>query len=524
MASSEQVLTERLAQLQQAGLQSSLGHLQHGIEKEGLRVDANGHLAQTGHPRCLGSALTNSRITTDYAESLLEFITPVYGDVEPALAYLQDLHRFTYEKLADETIWLASMPPRIKGAEQIQIARYGDSNIGRMKHIYRIGLEHRYGKLMQTIAGIHYNFSLPADFWAGYQQLLGDQGSLQDFQSAQYFALIRNFRRFSWLLIYLFGASPALSRSFMAGRQVDGLEPLGDTTLIGPYATSLRMSDLGYSNEAQASLNVCYNHLDNYVRTLNNAISTPYPTYEKLGVKVADEYRQLNANLLQIENEYYSDIRPKRVTHPGEKPIKALQARGVEYVEVRNMDINPFLPVGIDNRQARFIDSFLIFCLLTPSPEIGAEECEQIKRNHHAVVWRGREPGLQLEWDGGYEPMQQWAHQLINEMLPVATLIDQVQNRSCHAHAVSSQREKIDDAELTPSAHILRELRTGLSHDEFVLKQSQRLHARLMAEPLADHRREELTALAAKSIQQQTEIEAEDEPPFDEYLTAYFSQ
>ncbi len=517
-------LAKRLKQLQESGLYTTLSQLQHGIEKEGLRVADSGGIAQTGHPKGLGSALTNGRITTDYSEALLEFITPVFSSVEESLHYLKELHHFSYEQLDKETIWLSSMPPHMKSEEDVPIARYGDSNVGQMKYIYRVGLANRYGKAMQTIAGIHYNFSMPDTFWQAYQELLGDKQSLQDFRSSQYFALIRNFRRYSWLLIYLFGASPALNRSFMNGREIDELEALGDDTLIGPYATSLRMSDLGYSNDAQSSLNVCYNQLQTYANTLTSAISESYPAYEKIGVKVDGEYRQLNASLLQIENEYYSDIRPKRVTLSGEKPVAALKDRGVEYVEVRNVDINPFIPVGIDSAQARFIDSFLVYCLLAPSPEIDSEDCERIKRNHRAIVWQGRLPGLSLEKPEGSVDMKHWAESLLAEIEGVAELLDAGQSRECHLKSINEQREKLANAELTPSAQVLAALRQGLSHDEFVLRQSQQHQQSLMAEGLGEAMRDELTQLAKNSCLQQQEIEAGDTVGFDQYLARYLAQ
>lgn len=522
--SSDFSLAQRLQQLRDTGLDKVLAGLQHGIEKEGLRVGTTGCLAQTEHPRGLGSSLANGRITTDYSEALLEFITPVFNDVEEALTYLQDLHRFTYEKLESETVWLASMPPKMNGEADIPIARYGSSNIGQMKYIYRVGLANRYGKAMQTIAGIHYNFSVPELFWAEYQQQLGCSDSVPNFMSSQYFALIRNFRRYSWLLIYLFGASPALNRSFMGGRNGLGLENHGEDTLIGPYATSLRMSDLGYSNEAQGSLSICYNQLTTYAKTLKAAITESYPKYERIGVKVDGEYRQLNANLLQIENEYYSDIRPKRVTESGEKPIAALQDRGVEYVEIRNVDINPFMTSGIDKAQAHFLDSFLVYCLLKPSPDIDSETCECIKRNHRAVVWNGRKPGLELETANGSRSMQEWALALLDDIQSVATLLDENRLDNAHMQSVNLQREKVNNPELTPSAQVLTEMRKGLSHDEFVLQQSHKHHEQLMKAELSPERRAEFEKLVEASMAEQAEIEAGDDIGFDQYLASYLAQ
>ena len=237
---------------------------------------------------------------------------------------------------------------------------------------------------MQCIAGIHYNFSLPERLWPLLRQAEGSELSERDYQSAAYIALIRNFRRYSWLLMYLFGASPALDAGFLRGRPSQ-LERLDEHTLYLPYATSLRMSDLGYQNNAQAGLTPCYNDLQSYIDSLRQAVSTPYPPYEKVGTKQDGEWVQLNTNILQIENEYYSSIRPKRVTYTGERPVQALAARGVQYVEVRCLDINPFLPLGIDLDEARFLDAFLLFCAFSDSPLLNGE-CSDATDNFLAVV------------------------------------------------------------------------------------------------------------------------------------------
>ncbi len=515
-----------LDELFASGQSGLLKSIQHGIEKEGLRVDRSGRVAQTDHPASLGSALTHPRITTDYSEALLEFITPVFQGVEPALEHLEELHRYTYSHLGEETIWAASMPCRIDDPSEITIGRYGSSNNGRMKHVYRLGLESRYGRVMQSIAGIHYNFSLPEAIWPHLQQIQQQKTvDPQTFQSDSYFSLLRNFRRHGWLLDYLFGASPAISRSFVEGAEHQ-LERFDDTTLYGPYATSLRMSDLGYSNQAQASLNICYNRLDNYIHTLSEAVVTPYPAYEALGVRSVDgSYRQLNSNLLQIENEYYSDIRPKRVIRAGEKPLDALRTRGVEYVEIRSQDINPLLPIGIDVHQARFLDCFLLHCLLSDAPEISAAECVRLKSNQVLVVRQGRQPGLLLATAGGAKPLQEWGLQLLDEVMRVAELMDRVHGSACHSRSVQLQRAKLNDPELTPSATILRLMRErSQSYAEFVLQQSRHHQERLLAETLPAFRREELDALAQLSRQQQQQMEQAPQDSFEKFLADYFAR
>ena len=390
MSSYLQGLLDRIAN---SPVADQLHRIQRGIEKEGLRTTPKGGLAQTPHPVGAGSALTHPHITTDYSEALLEFITPVFDQADDAIHFLENIHRFAYRQIDDELIWANSMPCFLGGEESIPIARYGSSNVGQMKYIYRVGLANRYGKKMQTIAGIHYNFSLHDDFWPALQAFSEDHSTLQDFRTDRYFGLIRNFRRYSWLTLYLFGASPAVCPSFVEGRP-HRLEACGGSSLYAPYGTSLRMGDLGYTNNAQQDLNVCYNSLDSYVETLGQAVNTPHPDYEALGVKVDGEYRQLNSHLLQIENEYYSDIRPKRVTSSGQKPLDALAQQGVEYIEIRNLDIDPFKPVGIDAQQARFLDCFLLMCLLQDSPQHSATEYAESPTQQRSHYQPGARPGI----------------------------------------------------------------------------------------------------------------------------------
>lgn len=448
------LLNRRLALLGERANLSLLEQCLHGIERECLRVTGDGHLAQTPHPKALGSALTNEQITTDYSESLLEFITPALTKPADTLRSLDKIHRFAYSKLDDEYLWSPSMPCPLPAEEDIPIAYYGTSNIGRLKYVYRKGLALRYGKTMQCIAGIHYNFSLPEKLWPLLRQAEGVEASDRDFQSSAYIALIRNFRRYSWLLMYLFGASPALDAGFLRGRPHQ-LEQLDPDTLYLPYATSLRMSDLGYQSNAQAGLTPCYNDLASYTDSLRKAVATPYAPYVEVGTHQNGEWVQLNTNILQIENEYYSNIRPKRVTYTGERPIQALMARGIQYVEVRCLDINPFLPMGIDLTESRFLDAFLLYCGLNDSPQLENNECGNATSNFLTVVKEGRKPGLQLQRQGQAVDMQAWAVELLEKIAPLAALLDQSQGGDAHRQALDAQLAKVRDPSLTPSAQVL---------------------------------------------------------------------
>lgn len=517
-------LEQRLALISTTDYISQLGQIDRGIEKEGLRTTIDGDLAQTPHPEQLGSALTHPSITTDYSEALLEFITPVFSRAEDAVANLSEIHGFCHSQLQRELIWAASMPCFLGGEDAIPIARYGSSNIGTLKHVYRVGLAYRYGKMMQTIAGIHYNFSLPETFWPNYQQDLGESGHPATFQTAQYFALIRNFRRYSWLILYLFGASPALCPSFLQGRP-HRLEQLSSKTLFAPYGTSLRMGDLGYQNSAQQALNVCYNTLDNYITTLGSAIRTPHPAYEVIGVKSDGQYRQLNTNVLQIENEYYSDIRPKRVTPSGKKPLCELSQQGVQYVELRNIDINPFLPAGIDAAQARFLDCFILYCLLQDSPFASDEECTALNQNKALVVNRGREPGLELtRRHGQTQPLAEWGEEIFSRLNEIADLLDRAYGGKYFSAAVAGEREKLADPDATPSARIIDTLREqNISFFEFGLTQSKAHSQYFKAHPPAPQRQEEFKHLATESLSQQRDIEAHDALDFDQFLQQYLA-
>lgn len=495
-----------------------------GIEKESLRVDANGYLSRNAHPRALGSALTNRFITTDFSEALLEFVTPAFENTWEALHFVCDVHQFSYERLGDELLWVASMPCRIPGNSDIPIADYGSSNVGQMKTIYRRGLGHRYGRQMQTIAGVHFNYSLPQSFWPVYEQIVGDTGSENEFRSEQYLALVRNFRRFGWIILYLFGASPALCKSFGTNPEIP-MPSLSADTMYEPFGTSLRMSDLGYSNQNQARLEISLNSLDEYIHDLDRATRTPEPAYEKIGVKVGGEYQQLNANLLQIENEYYSSIRPKRVARTGERPTVALHRGGIEYVEIRSLDINTFDPSGINQNTMRFIEAFLIYCLLEDSPPLGADSLAEASRNQTQTAKRGRDPEFRLFRDGSEVSVSTWATEILLKVSRVAELIDRDSESDSYVESVQLMRSMVDDPATTPSARMLQELRDAdCSFFELALSFA-RSHRDYFAsiEPLQKQTTEEFNREVNVSIERQKEIEASDDITIDEYLANYFS-
>ena len=498
---------------------ASWATLQRGIEKESLRVTANGRLSQLPHPEAMGSALTHPYITTDYSEALLELITPVATSIDECLGFLSDLHKFVYDNLPEgERLWVASMPCLVEREDQIPLAHYGRSNTGRLKTLYREGLGHRYGRLMQTIAGIHYNFSMPDVFWEEYRSLLGSTEDLQAFRTRHYLHLIRNFHRYSWILVYLFGASPAVSRTFTQNRPHD-LEAYDQATLYKPYATCLRMGDLGYRSDAQRSIYVCYNDLNNYIDSLYTALSTPYPDYESIGMRGKDErLLQINTNLLQLENEFYATIRPKRVGD-GKRPLELLQESGIQYIEVRALDLNPFLPMGIDEEQIRFLDTFLMYCLLAESPECDEVEYREIEKNLSLTVNRGREPGLKLWRQQQETGLAEWADELLADLRHTAVLLDAQQGGTLHMASLDAQLAKVRDPSLTPSAQVLQAMKDHqLPFCAFGMKASVDTQAYFDTQQLSPLRLDELTAASADSLAAQAQAEAADTIDFNEFL------
>ena len=484
--------------------------MRRGIEKESLRVLDNGSLALTPHPEALGSALTHERITTDYSEAQLELITRAHADVPGCEQELTRIHQYVYrvlQRTGSEMLWVASMPCNLPADETIPIGVYGTSNIGRAKSVYRMGLGHRYGRRMQTISGIHYNWSLPG---------LGND---------EYFALIRNFRRHSFVLLVLYGASPAVCASFVAGRE-HGLTPLSPHTLHLPHATSLRMGRLGYQSDAQTQLSVSYNNMESYAASLHEALTKPYPPYKAIGIRnPGGEYNQLATSLLQIENEFYGTIRPKRVIKSGERPLHALRERGVEYVEVRCMDLDPFVNVGIAATTMRFIEIFLLHCLLSDSPPDTREEIAALARNQHSVAARGREPGLKLQRGSSNVSLADWGAELIDGCAPIAARLDAEFGGSDYRDALAAAQAAWRAPQALPSARVLAAIQRseGCAYTAFVRQRAQQARAALLALPWSAEQQAEFEREALASLDKQRAIEAADVVPFETFRQDYVS-
>lgn len=502
-----------------------LAGMQRGIEKEGLRMQPNGFLATTPHPKKLGSKLTHPFITTDYSESLLELITDPKATPKETLAMLRQLHVLVYQALEnDELMWPLSMPCMLASDDKdIPLADYGSSNVGKLKTLYRSGLGIRYGRRMQTIAGLHYNLSFGDDLFSAWQTYEGSDLSLSDFRNTKYLALIRNFKRMTGLVLYLLGASPSVCPCFLKGREHD-LKALNDKTYYKPCATSLRMGKLGYTNSVQEHLDIRYNTLPEYIKGLRQAIQTPERQFAALGLDDAEGNPiQINNHILQIENEYYSPIRPKQIADSGESPTQALERRGIAYVEFRAIDLDPYSDVGIRLSSACFLEILALYCLLSDSPDLFPEEEELLAANVELVVNEGRDPELKIRSNDAQPDVlfSSWMQGHLNQMLPLAALLDAQHGGNDYRTALALMQGKARNPNLTLSAQVIADSKRLGSTWQLGYTLAQQHRDLLLQQSMSPNTQAKYEVLLEKSLLQQADMEASDTEDFKTFLQQY---
>ena len=502
-----------------------LAGMLRGIEKEGLRVNSSGYLSQIPHPIELGSKLTHPFITTDYSESLLELITDPKGSPKDTLTMLRQLHVLVYKAMPEEELmWPLSMPCMLSANdEDIPLANYGSSNTGKLKTLYRSGLGIRYGRRMQTIAGLHYNLSFGDGLFASWQAQRPESRAqtLTTFRDNKYLGLIRNFKRLTSLVLYLLGASPSVCPCFVAGREHD-LVLLNDATYYSPTATSLRMGKLGYTNSVQEHLDIRYNHLPEYVEGLRRAIQTPHESFKKLGLNDADgKPIQINDHILQIENEYYSPIRPKQIAERGETPTEALERRGIAYVEFRAIDLDPYSDIGIRLSSACFLEVMALYCLLNDSPDLLPNEEEELAINIDRVVNEGRREGLCIINNGTEQAFESWMLGHLSNMLPLAALLDAHHGGNDYRAALALMQGKTVNSESTISAQVNADSARLGSMWQLGTTLAQQHRDALSQMTLSPNIQAKYEVLAEKSILQQAEMEASETEDFMDFIQQY---
>jgi len=506
---------------------------QVGLEKETLRIDAKGKIAQTDHPQALGSALCNSQITTDFSEALLEMVTPPCATAGQALDHMVGIHQFILARLGNgEGLWNTSMPCVLDGEDSIRIGQYGCSHNGTMKHVYRRGLGLRYGRRMQAIAGIHFNYSMPEQSWPIWQQLHQYQGdAVHSVQTNGYFHMTRNLMRIGWLVPYLFGASPAICQTFLPSGSDSDLATLNKHTRYAPHGTSLRMGEIGYRYKEDAPINLSVRHdnFDNYLNDIYNHVTSVHGAYLDAGIVNKDGlHKQLNANRLQIENEFYSSVRPKQIPKKGEMPLLALKRTGVRYLELRSVDVNVYDPAGMNIEQLAMLELMMLFAWLADSPPLSQEEMSTNKHNVQTVAHRGREPGLTLTQNKKPVKLIDWGSSILEALAPLAQWMDENETNSgvenLYQKSLKQQIAKLHDPSLTPSARIVDELDEHGSFFNMAMAVSSSHKDTLLEMPANEELQAQLNQSVGDSIAAQQALESECTGSFEDFLSDYFSQ
>lgn len=435
-----------------------------GFEKESIRV-SDLKISQAPHPRSLGSALCNRFITTDFSEAQLEMVTPPFRRVEHTIEFLDDIHHFVSNNIADEVIWPTSFPVSMIDESEIPIANYGNSNLAKFKRLYRNGLSHRYGRLMQSISGFHFNYSVSERIWD--EGILNEKGEdLISIRSSLYFNMIRNIYRYNWLIYYLFGASPILTSNFLKTSSAH-FKKLDSETFYLPYATSLRMSHFGYQNTVRKKIGISLDSVEEYTSSLKAATSTPCEEFQNI-VGKSDKYEiQINENLLQIDDEFYAVARAKSRDTSNQSTSFKLSKSGVDFIELRSLDLNPFNRVGIDQQTAFFLETFMAFCFLEQNEVLSPREIGHIDHNDTLVAENGRKPNLKLHKNNKTVSLRSWGDEIMDELFLIASLLDDDDKR--YTNAVSEMKKRIFDSSLTLSERFLDEIRNqNISYPDFV--------------------------------------------------------
>lgn len=496
---------------------SVLGSGELGIEKESLRV-LESELTQSPHPKGLGSALCNQYITTDFSEAQIEMITPPLIDKQSVLIFLDDIHHFVAQKIGKEILWPFSMPPFINSEEDIVVAEYGRSHLGLFKHIYRNGLANRYGKTMQAISGIHYNYSLSDSIWP----IITNSDNSQDIRSELYFCMLRNIYRMNWIILYFFGASPILTKNFLRNG-TDSYKKIDKNSYYLPYATSLRMSDFGYQNLLRNKLNVSLDSLEKYIDDLYMATITLNSDFKKIDKNNQALKEQINSNILQIEDEYYANARVKSKIISNQRSISKLKNGGVDFIELRSLDLNPFSRIGIDKETVMFIEVFLIFCFFKKSRVISKDELKNISENDLSVSKNGRDPNLFLLKDDKRISLKDWGHQILDEMMPIAELLDQ--KEYSYIDTIIKAKSKIDDPNKTISGRLLnRVLSENLNFiDMGMLLGEENRDSYLNRSKVNNLNWKILEKEANHSLEKQSKIELDKDTDFETFVQNYFN-
>lgn len=360
-----------------------------GIEWESLRAKDDGKLSLTPHPAVFGDKLTNPLITTDFSESQIEIITPTFDTIDEAFENFSLLSDMVNASLPqDEYLWFQSIPCILPYWDQIPIAQY--SGEGESSQKYREDLARRYGVKKQMISGVHFNFSFSEKFLKKLYSLENDDLSFKNFKDDIYLKIARNYLRYCWLIIYLTGCSIGSHKTFSN----DCIHLMDAKDNYGSYYStrgpSFRNASCGYKN-----------------------LKDLYPSYNSVNEFVGDINSFIDNGDLSEAKELYTQIRLKP-KNPKDL-LNSLKDSGIEYIEIRTLDINPFYQCGIVNRDMKFLHLFLIYMLVKDESDYLAWQNEA-KINEERTAESGYVDSMRLSRDGCEVTLKDWAHEIINEM------------------------------------------------------------------------------------------------------------
>ncbi len=465
-----------------------------GLEKENLRSDKDGKISNKTFPDVFGVHNHNRYVTLDYSEPHLEIVTPPFKDNFAVFNFLQDLHAHVESNLDGDLLWNYSMPPRFK-SKYIKLPPHRETNTTKLAHLYRLGLRNRYGDKMQSTAGIHFNFSFSESAIS----------SLGCGKTDLYLGTCRNFLRLFPMILRLMGCSPIAHKSFLKGRNIN-IESLNEADCYLPKSTSLRVSRLGYYSEEQDENFITFNTLEGYLETIKNYINTPNTKFKDISL---DLKQQVNNGTIQMESELYNHIRPKGILSKNIRAYNQLKENGIEYLEIRSIDLNPYSDIGVSIEDIDFLELVTLYCALSDSPLIDDIESSYIKENIRRSSESGQNCNFICSYNGekGEESAKKLTADFLDQLKTFAYKIEATENNG------KMFEEFFHRNEVTLSSRFIKDVVDSGSILPLILKKSKLTEKVISSENLSLFKNER-----ELSEKQYLKEKNEDKILFEEYL------
>ena len=438
-----------------------------GLEKENVRVTERGNLALTPHPKAFGDREKNAYIKTDFSESQLEMVTPVCNTLEEVYSFICNLNKVVSLEIMKngEFLWPQSNPPILPREEEIPIAKLSN----REDELYRENLSYKYGKKKQVISGIHYNFSFKEEFIKLLYKELKVEKDFREFKDDIYLRMARNFQKYHWLLIYLTGASPVFHESYIEEIKEEG-EILGEDSYYIKDDTSLRNSSYGYKNKK-----------DYYV------------SYNSIGEYASDIKNLVKDKEIQSIKEYYNPIRLKSLG--SEDMLESLLNKGIDYLEVRLLDLDPLSIQGVSKETLYLVHLFMIYTLLKENKEITYKDQEEFFKNHDMVALKGRNEDAVIHENGVPVLLKDKGREILSEMDEIVEIL--FSNNEEFKNVIKRALEKINN----PHDIISEKLIKDIKEEGYI-----NFHMRLAKEYLNNFKNKEFNLVGYEDLELSTQI------------------